>query len=187
MKGLYSLRDADRSVKLAVLCFLAALGLAYIFAFLMVKQYAGLTPGDVAATYVPAEVDASGLAAESRSQTQPLDLTTMKEERHRIDTQLLIQDSHVHILLYAIVAALETLIILGLDWSARWRDAVILCAFGSGVLDFAGQWAMKAGIGSFAWLTIGAGWLMTAVYVAVLFGTLKAVFGGGQSARAAAG
>jgi hypothetical protein len=184
MSGLYRLRDADRSVKLAVLSFLAALGLAYVFAFLMVKQYAGLTPDDVAATYVPTEVEASGLAAESHSETQPLDLTTMKEERHRIDTQLLIQDSHVHILMYAIVAALETLIILGLDWSAGWRDAVILCAFGSGVLDFAGQWLMKSGIGAFAWLTIGAGWLMTAVYVAVLLGALRAVFGGGRATRA---
>jgi len=187
MNVLYSLRDADRSVKLAALCFLGALGLAYVFAFLMVKQYAGLTPGDVAATYVPAEVEASAMAAESKSSTQPNDLMTMTEERHRIDAQLLIQDSHVHILLYAIVAALEALIILGLEWSARWRDAVILCAFGSGVLDFAGQWLMKSGLSAFAWLTIGAGWLMAAVYVVVLLGTMRAVFGGGRAARGVTG
>jgi Na+-transporting methylmalonyl-CoA/oxaloacetate decarboxylase gamma subunit len=178
MSGLYSLRDANRSVKLAAVMFLLVLGLAYVFAFLMVRQYAGLTPGDVAATYVPQKVEASRLPQESHSRTAPLELTTMKEERHQVDTPLLIQDSHIHIMIYAIVAALQTLVILGLGWSAGWRDVVILAAFGSGAMDFAGQWLMKAGIGGFAWLTIGSGWLMTAVYLVVLIGTLRAVFGG---------
>jgi hypothetical protein len=177
MNGLYSLGDANRSVKLATVLFMLVLGYAYVFAFLMVKQYAGLTPGDVAATYVPPDVDASALPQESRSRTQPLDLGTMKEEHHRVDTQLLVQDSHIHVMLYAIVAALETLVILGLGWHAGWRDFVIVCAFGSGALDFAGQWLMKAGIGGFAWLTIASGWTMTAVYLVVLIGTLRAVFG----------
>jgi hypothetical protein len=120
MSGLYSLRDADRSVKLAAVLFMLVLGYAYVFAFLMVKQY---------------------------------------------------------IMIYAIIAALQTLLILGLGWRAWWRDLVIACAFGSGALDFAGQWLMKAGIGGFAWLTLASGWLMTAVYLVVLFGTLRAVFG----------
>jgi len=64
---------------------------------------------------------------------------------------------------------------------------VILCAFGSGVLDFAGQWLMKSGLSGFAWLTIGAGWLMASVYLVVLLGTLKAVFGGGRAARGVTG
>ena len=51
--GLYSLRRCDPSVKLATVLFLLVVGYAYIFAFLMVKQWAGLSPSDVAATYVP--------------------------------------------------------------------------------------------------------------------------------------
>jgi hypothetical protein len=175
--GLYSLRDANRSVKLAAVLFMLVLGYAYIFAFFMVKQYGGLTPADVAATYVPTKVEASRLPERSHSTTQALDLSAMKQERHRVDTQLLIQDSHIHIMMYAVVAALQTLVILGLGWSAGWRDLVILCAFGSGALDFAGQWLMKAGIGGFAWLTLASGWLMSIVYVVVFIGTLRAVFG----------
>ncbi|HKK07783.1 MAG TPA: hypothetical protein VKA44_02750 [Gemmatimonadota bacterium] len=177
MSGLYSLRDADRSVKLAAVLFMLVLGYAYVFAFLMVKQYAGLTPGDVATTYVPRKVEASQLPEKSRSSTQALDLSGMKEEHHRVDTQLLVQDSHIHIMIYAIVAALQALLVLGLGWPAWWRDLVIASAFGSGALDFAGQWLMKAGIGGFAWLTLASGWLMTAVYLVVLLGTLRAVFG----------
>ncbi len=172
---LYSLRRSNRSVKLAAVLFLLVLGYSYVFAFLMVKRFAGLTPEDVSATYVPADVEASALPMHSSSETQALDLSTLQQEHHRVDTTLLIQDSHIHIMIYAIVAALETLIVLGLEWPALWRDLVIVCAFGSGALDFAGQWLMKAGIGGFAWLTIASGWLMTAVYVVVLAGTLRAV------------
>jgi len=174
-RGPYSLRAADRSVKLAAVLFLLVLGYAYIFAFLMVRHYAGTTPKDVAATYVPTKVEASALPTESKSTTRALDLGAMQEEHHTVDTQLLVQDSHIHIMIYAIVAALLTLIILGLDWSPPWRDLMIVCAFGTGALDFAGQWLMKAGLGGFAWLTIASGWGMTAVYVVVLAGTLRAV------------
>src|SRR4030095_14266907 len=41
--SLYSLRHANRSVKLAALLFLLVLGFAYGFAFLMVKTWSGLT------------------------------------------------------------------------------------------------------------------------------------------------
>ncbi len=186
-RGLYSLRDADRSVKLAAVLFMLVLGYAYVFAFFMVKQYAGLTPADVATTYVPTKVEASKLPEKSSSSTQALDLSAMKPEHHRVDTQLLVQDSHIHIMIYALIAGLQTLVILGLGWSPGFRDLVILCAFGSGALDFAGQWLMKAGIGGFAWLTIASGWLMSLVYVVVLIGTLRAVFANKTGRDAAAG
>ena len=51
---MYSLRSADRSVKLGAVLFLLVLGYAYVFAFLMVKTWSGLSPAKVAATYVPA-------------------------------------------------------------------------------------------------------------------------------------
>lgn len=173
----YRLRDADFSVKAATVLFLLVLGYAYVFAFLMVRHWSGLTPEDVRETYVPVRVDTATLPMESRSETRALDLGGLEEERHRVDTDLLIQDSHIHIMIYAIVAALESLIIFGLDWQAAWRNTVIFAAFGAGALDFSGQWLMKAGLGGFAWLTIASGWLMAAVYLVVLAGTLQCVFG----------
>jgi len=173
---LYSLRRANRSVRLLVVLFLAVQGCAYIFAFLMVRTYAGLTPSRVAATYAPpSAIEPGALPSHSTMQTESLDLSSMSEEAHVVDTDLLIQDSHVHILLYAIVAALQSLIILGLDWPAWWRDTVITTAFASGALDFAGQWLVKAGLSAFALLTIASGWAMAAVYLVVAFGAFRAL------------
>jgi hypothetical protein len=183
--GLYSLRRANRSVRLAVALFLGVLGCAYVFAFLMVRAYAGLTPGQVAATYAAAgPVDAASLPTASSARTEMLDLSSMGEETHVVDTNLLIQDSHVHILLYGIVAALQTLIVLGLEWPAWWRDTVITVAFGSGLLDFAGQWLVKAGLPAFAFLTIASGWAMAAVYLIVTVGAFRALVGSDQGSRA---
>jgi hypothetical protein len=181
--GLYSLRHANRSVKLGALLFLLVLGYGYMFAFLMVKTWSGLTPARVAATYVPMPgMDETRMAMQSHATTQPLDLGEMPEMQHTVDTNQLIQDSHIHILIYAIVAALLTLIILGLDWPAWWRDTMIVAAFGFGVLDFAGQWLMRFGLGGFAWLTLVSGWGMSLVYLIVLYSTVRALLPG-RSAR----
>jgi hypothetical protein len=181
--NLYSLRHSNRSVKLGALLYLLVLGYAYVFAFLMVKTWSGLTPARVEATYVPKPgVGEMPMATESRATTQPLDLGQMPEMQHTVDTNQLIQDSHIHVMIYAIVAALLTLIILGLDWPAWWRDAVIVAAFGFGALDFAGQWLMKFGQGGFAWLTILSGWGMSLVYLIVLYSTVRALLPG-RSAR----
>jgi len=178
MNGLYSLRSTDFSVRLAAVLFMAVLGYAYVFAFFMVKDWAGLTPARVSATYAPVgTVDEATLPEASQSTTQPLDLGGMNEEAHHVDTRLLIQDSHIHIMIYAIVAALQTLLVLGLEWSPGWRNTVILAAFGSGASDFSGQWLMKAGIPGFSYLTILSGWLMAATYVVVLVGVLRAAAG----------
>ena len=183
--GLYSLRLANQSVKLGAILFLLVLGYAYVFAFLMVKTWSGLTPSRVQATYVPAPgMDEMQMPAASRSITQPLDLGKVPEMQHTVDTDLLIQDSHIHIMIYGIVAALLTLIILGLEWPAWWRDTVIVTAFATGALDFAGQWLMKFGVGGFAWLTILSGWGMSLVYLIVLYSAVRAVLPG-RSARSA--
>ena len=174
--GLYSLRRANRSVKLATLLFLLVLGSAYVFAFLMVKTWSGLTPERVQAGYVPKPgMNEMHMAAESHATTQPLDLGKVPEMQHTVDTNLLIQDSHIHLMIYAIVAALLTLIVLGLEWPAWWRDTMIVANFGFGVLDFAGQWLMKLGIGGFAWLTIASGWGMSLVYLIILYSTVRAL------------
>lgn len=176
--GLYSLRRAERPVKLAALLFLLVLGYSYVFAFLMVKTWSGLTPAKVATTYAPAEhADEMHMTMESHATTQPLDLGQVPEMQHTVDTNLLIQDSHIHLMIYAIVAALLSLIIVGLDWPAWWRDTMIVAAFGFGALDFAGQWLMKFGLGGFAWLTILSGWGMALVYLIVLYSTVRAIAG----------
>ena len=95
--------------------------------------------------------------------------------KHTVDTNLLIQDSHIHIMIYAIVAALQSLIIFGLGWPGWFRDSMIVAAFGFGALDFAGQWLMKAGLPGFAWLTIASGWGMALVYLIVLGGNVRAM------------
>ena len=173
---LYRLRDAPRSVKLAAVLFLLVLGYSYLFAFLMVKTWSGLTASQVQATYVPAPpMDMAAMPEHSTSSEKPLDLATVPEMKHTVDTNLLIQDSHIHIMIYAIVAALQSLIIFGLGWPGWFRDSMIVLAFGFGALDFAGQWLMKAGLPSFAWLTIASGWGMALVYLIVLGGTLRAI------------
>lgn len=173
---LYRLRDAHRSVKLAAVLFLLVLGYSYVFAFLMVKTWSGLTPSKVQATYVPApKMDMAAMPEHSRGSEQALDLGTVPEMKHTVDTNLLIEDSHIHIMIYAIVAALESLIILGLGWPGWFRDSLIVAAFGFGSLDFAGQWLMKANLPGFAWLTLASGWGMALVYLIVLGGTLRMV------------
>ena len=173
---LYRLRDAHRSVKLAAVLFLLVLGYAYLFAFLMVRTWSGLTPSKVQATYVPAPaMGMSAMPEHSRSSEQPLDLGTVPEMKHTVDTDLLVQDSHIHLMIYAIVAALESLIIFGLGWPGWFRDVMIVGAFGFGALDFAGQWLMKAHLPEFAWLTLASGWGMALVYLIVLGGTLRAI------------
>jgi hypothetical protein len=172
----YRLRDAPRPVKLAAILFLLVLGYSYLFAFLMVKSWAGLTPSQVQATYVPAtEMDMSAMPDHSMSSEAPLDLSAVPEMKHTVDTSLLIQDSHIHLMIYAIVGALESLIILGLGWRPWFRDTMIVAAFGFGSLDFAGQWLMKANLPGFAWLTLASGWGMALVYLFVLGGTVQAV------------
>jgi hypothetical protein len=175
MTGLYSLRKTDFSVRLAAVLFMLVLGYSYVFAFLMVREWAGLTPTQVARTYVPADMG-DDMPEISESSVRALDLGSMAEEHHQVDTSLLIQDSHIHIMIYSIVASLQTLLILGLEWPRAPRNAAIVAAFGFGALDFAGQWLMKAGIGGFAWLTLASGWGMGAVYLAVLAGTFRAAF-----------
>lgn len=173
---LYRLRDAHRSVKLAAVLFLLVLGYSYVFAFLMVKTWSGLTPSKVQATYVPGpKMDMAAMPEHSRGSEQALDLGTVPEMKHTVDTNLLIEDSHIHIMIYAIVAALQSLIILGLGWPAWFRDSLIVAAFGFGSLDFAGQWLMKANLPGFAWLTLASGWGMALVYLIVLGGTLRTV------------
>ena len=171
--GIYRLGQTDVTVRLATVLFLLVLGYGYIFAFLMVKTSAGLTPAAVEETYAPsAMLNESSLPEESQSTTEAINLAKLATEKHQISDKLLIQDSHIHIIMYAIIAALESLIIFGLEWGALFRNIMVIAAFGAGALDFSGQWLMKFGISGFAWTTILSGWLMALVCAVILVRTI---------------
>ena len=75
-----SLRDANRSVKLGALLYLLVLGYAYVFAFLMVKTWSGLTPARVEATYLPTPgMEEMPMQMQSHATTKPLDLGQVPE------------------------------------------------------------------------------------------------------------
>src|SRR5215472_17336291 len=103
---LYDLRRALPEVKWLITCLLATFGLAYVRGSLMVALYAGFTPARVAATY----------AGPAMTMAMPPETTVVVEdpmrmedfaqpEVHAVDTDLLIQDSHVHLPMYGILAA----------------------------------------------------------------------------------
>src|SRR2546428_4178590 len=125
---LYDLRRADASIKWLVTCLLATFGLSYLFGAVMVSLYAGFTPQRVAATY----------AGPAMSMPMPPDSTMIVEhpmsmadfarpETHAVDTNLLIQDTHVHVPMYGVIAAALSLVVVGLSLERAWRSASLPC------------------------------------------------------------
>ena len=98
------------------------------------------------------------------------------EKKHHIDRELLVQDSHVHIPVYAITAALLVLIVFGLRLGSGSRIALVLLAFAAPVLDFVGLWGAHLWSGSgrvWGAVALLGGAMMGLVYLAVLSLTLK--------------
>ena len=112
---------------------------------------------------------------ESHATTQPLDLGQVPEMQHTVDTNLLIQDSHIHIMIYAIVAALLTLIILGLDWPAWWRDTVIVGGVRLRGARLRRPVAHEVRAGRLRLAHHLSGWGMCLVYLIVLYSTVRAM------------
>jgi uncharacterized membrane protein YgdD (TMEM256/DUF423 family) len=168
--GLYRLRDLDVSARVAVSLFLAMIGIAYVFSILMVTIWVGLGTGDVVKAYSKQPmVMEMELPETSHATEQPIDIAKMKPEVHVIDTNLLVQDTHVHIPMYAVIALALSGILLGTGWKPFWRNAWIALAFAGGTVDFAGQWLVKAGLPWLAFLTPLGGWTMAATYLVVAF------------------
>ena len=155
---LYDLRRADVRIKWLVTALLATLGLSYVFGALMVALYAGFTPQHVAATYAGPEM-AMPMPPETTVVVQhPMSMTDFdKPELHVVDTDLLIQDTHVHVPMYGIIAALSRRLSLGL----------IALLFAAPWFDFAGMWLTKFASPRFAIVTLAGGWAMAAGYVIV--------------------
>ncbi len=166
---IYDLRRAALPVKWLVTCLLATFGIAYGFGAWMVGLYAGFTPKSVAATYAEREM----------GMRMPPDTTMVlhhqvtlgelgaADEQHVVDRNLLVQDTHVHVPMYGVIAAALSLVVLGLavpQWSAL---ALITLLFAAPWLDFAGMWLTKLASPGFALITLLGGWAMGAGYMIV--------------------
>lgn len=165
----YDLSRADARLKWAVTCLLLTFGLTYLFGGWMVALYAGFTPQRIVATYaapaVPEAPDTTMVVehAMPMSEFNASDST----EVHFVDTKLLVQDTHVHVPMYGVIACILSLVVLGLGLSPRWGFTLISLLFASPWLDFSGMWLTKFVAPQFALLTAAGGWTMGAGYTAV--------------------
>lgn len=166
----FELRHADPRMKWLVTCLLATLGVSYLFGGWMVAIYAGFTPARVARTY------AGG--GREMVMHMPPDSTVVVEraitpaemaegDAHEVDLDLLIQDTHVHLPMYGVIAALLSLVAIALVLPKGWHFGLITLLFAAPVLDFAGMWLTKLVSGGFAIVTVLGGWAMALGYVAV--------------------
>ncbi len=165
---LYDLRRADRRVQWLVTCLLATFGLAYLFGAWMVGLYAGFTPAGVAATYAEPEMTMpmppeTTMVVEHRMTLQAF----AKQEHHTVDRNLLVQDTHVHVPMYGIIATALSLVVLGLALPRAWGYALITLLFAAPWLDFAGMWLTKLVSPAFAVVTLLGGWAMGLGYTVV--------------------
>ena len=109
---LYDLRHADLRVRWLVTLLLATLGTSYLFGAWMVSLYAGFSTTKVAETYGAAgEAMMMQMPPETTMVTErPVSMAEMGEEQHHVDINLLVQDTHVHMPMYAVIAACLSLI-----------------------------------------------------------------------------
>jgi hypothetical protein len=91
----------------------------------------------------------------------------MGEEQHHVDLELLVQDTHVHMPMYAVIAACLSVIALGLAIPRRASMSIIVLLFAAPWLDFAGMWLTKLVAPGFAIVTLAGGWAMALGYTVV--------------------
>lgn len=165
----YDLGRVDVRMKWLVTCLLATFGLAYLFGGVMVALYSGFTPARVARTYVePARSIAPESTMVMEHQMQMSDFGTMdSSDAHLVDTKLLVQDTHVHVPMYGVIAAALSLVVLGLGLPRAWGIALITLLFAAPWLDFAGMWLTKFVSPHGALLTVAGGFAMGLGYLLV--------------------
>src|SRR5213080_1338993 len=146
----YDLRHADTRLRWLVTCLLGTFGVAYLFGAWMVGLYAGFTPRSVAATYRGPEMP----------MCMPPETTVVVEPAHTVDRDLLVQDTHVHIPMYGVIAAALSAVVLGLVLPSWAGFGLITLLFAAPWLDFAGMWLTKLVAPGFALVTLAGGWAM---------------------------
>ena len=165
---LYDLSRADARVKWLVTCLLLTFALAYGFGGWMVALYAGFGPKQVAATYAPSQMSMAMPPESTVVVEHPMTMSQVADAApHQVDTALLVQDTHVHVPMYGVIAACLSVVVLGLRMSRRAALGTISLLFAAPWLDFLGMWLTKFLAPGFAWLTIVGGWAMAAGLVIV--------------------
>ncbi|HYT31988.1 MAG TPA: hypothetical protein VEO37_05300 [Thermoanaerobaculia bacterium] len=169
------LPDALLEVRLAATLFLLLLGLANLFGAWQVRNFASFTPRGVATAVAQEGRDHAAHDSHGKMGEMPIDLADLDQPRHHIDRQLLVQDFHVHIPVYAITAVLLSGILFGLRLSSRGRVALVLLLFAAPFLDFAGLWGAHLGEAPLFWgsVAVAGGFAMGAAYLIVLAMTLS--------------
>jgi hypothetical protein len=171
---LYDLSRADVRVKWLVTCLLLTFGLAYLFGGWMVALYAGFTPGTVAATYAGAEMSMAMPPETTVVVERPMTMAQFTEAApHQVDLPLLVQDTHVHVPMYGVIAACLSLVVLGLQVSRRLALGLISVLFAAPWLDFLGMWLTKFVGRGFAYVTLLGGWAMAVGLLIVLLVALR--------------
>ena len=180
---LYDLRHSDLRVRWLVTLLLATLGTSYLFGAWMVGLYAGFSTTKVAETYGAAgEQMMMQMPPDTTMVTErPVSMAEMGEEQHHVDMNLLVQDTHVHMPMYAVIAACLSVIVLGLTLSRTAGLALIALLFAAPWLDFAGMWLTKLVSPSFAIVTVAGGWAMALGYTIVAALALWQMWLGRQS------
>ena len=167
---LYDLRHSDTRVRWLVTLLLATLGTSYLFGAWMVGLYAGFSTQKVAETYGAAgEMPmVMQMPPDTTMMTErPISMAEMSEEQHHVDRDLLVQDTHVHMPMYAVIAACLSVIALGLAIPRSAGMALITLLFAAPWLDFAGMWLTKLVSPHFAIVTLAGGWAMALGYTIV--------------------
>jgi hypothetical protein len=167
---LYDLRHSDLRIRWLVTLLLATLGTSYLFGAWMVGLYAGFTPSKVGETYGPSGEAPMTMQMPPDSTIvteRPVSMAEMGEEQHHVDKNLLVQDTHVHMPMYAVIAAALAVIVLGLAIPRNVGLALIALLFAAPWLDFAGMWLTKLVSPGFAIVTLAGGWAMGLGYTIV--------------------
>ena len=167
---LYDLRHSDLRVRWLVTLLLATLGSSYLFGAWMVGLYAGFSPKTVGDTYGPAGEAPMTMQMPPETtmvRERPVSMGEMGEEQHHVDLDLLVQDTHVHMPMYAVIAAALSMIVLGLAIPRGAGLSLIVLLFAAPWLDFAGMWLTKIASPSFAIVTLAGGWAMALGYTIV--------------------
>jgi|GEM_PF-427310 len=169
-------------VRLAATLFLLLLGVADLFGAWEVKNFAAFTPAGTAATVAPETPHTMAMCAAcgTMAMEHPVDLASLDRPKHVINRELLVQDTHVHVPVYAMTAAALSLLVFGLRLGSRVRAAAVLAAFAAPFLDMMGLWGAhllpRSGL-LFGWLTVAGGFAMGLVYLFVLAVTLFQCWG----------
>jgi hypothetical protein len=173
------LPHAPFEVRLAATLFLLLLGVADLFGAWEVKNFADFSPRGVAATVRVAPEESAPMAmpghAMPRATEREVDLAALDQPRHTIGRDLLVQDTHIHVPVYALTAAALALVVFGLALPSRMRSAVVALAFAAPFADFAGLWGAQLwprhGL-LFGGLAVAGGFSMGLAYLIVFVVTL---------------